>query len=127
MIPSEWSWGPGRLDYTPLTTCRRSPLHRGDGDAQHVGRRLAGVVSDVLSEALRVAPGLVSAEIREIRVGLRPFAADTLPVLGPVPGVHGVFSPPRPHRVGAIADRGAVPAPARTPFWMVTERVPTPM
>jgi D-amino-acid dehydrogenase len=40
---------------------------------------------------LRVAPGLASAEIREIRVGLRPFTADTLPVLGPVPGVRGIF------------------------------------
>jgi D-amino-acid dehydrogenase len=38
-----------------------------------------------------VAPGLASAEIREIRVGLRPFAADALPVLGPVPGVRGIF------------------------------------
>jgi D-amino-acid dehydrogenase len=48
-------------------------------------------VREVLSEALRVAPGLASAEIREIRVGLRPFTAVTLPVLGPVPGVAGVF------------------------------------
>jgi D-amino-acid dehydrogenase len=48
-------------------------------------------VREVLGEALRVAPGLAQAEVREIRVGLRPFAADTLPVLGPVPGVRGVF------------------------------------
>jgi len=45
----------------------------------------------VLDEALRVAPGLASAEIREIRVGLRPLSADGLPVLGPVPGIAGVF------------------------------------
>ena len=31
------------------------------------------------------------------------------------------------HRVGALAERGAVPAPARRPFWMLTVRVPTPM
>ena len=60
----------------------------GSGFAPHT---TAAGVRDVLSEALRVAPGLASAEIREIRVGLRPFAADTLPVLGPVPGVRGVF------------------------------------
>jgi D-amino-acid dehydrogenase len=48
-------------------------------------------VREVLGEALRVAPGLASAEIREIRVGLRPFTSDTLPVLGPVPGVAGVY------------------------------------
>jgi len=51
----------------------------------------AAGVREVLSEALRVAPGLARAEIREIRVGLRPFTSDTLPVLGPVPGVAGIF------------------------------------
>jgi D-amino-acid dehydrogenase len=45
----------------------------------------------VLGEALRVAPGLANAEVREIRVGLRPFTIDTLPVLGPVPGIRGAF------------------------------------
>ncbi len=48
-------------------------------------------VREVLDEALRVAPGLANAEIREIRVGLRPLTPDTLPVLGPVPGVSGMF------------------------------------
>ena len=48
-------------------------------------------VREVLGEALRVAPGLATAEIREMRVGLRPFTTDTLPVLGPVPGVRGIF------------------------------------
>jgi D-amino-acid dehydrogenase len=51
----------------------------------------AGGVHEVLSEALRVAPGLASAEIREFRVGLRPHTADHLPVLGTVPGVEGVY------------------------------------
>jgi len=48
-------------------------------------------VQEVLSEALRVAPGLAPAEIREIRVGLRPLTIDELPVLGPVPGVENVL------------------------------------
>jgi D-amino-acid dehydrogenase len=48
-------------------------------------------VREVLGEALRVAPGLAPAEIREIRVGLRPFSADALPVLGPVPAIRGAF------------------------------------
>jgi D-amino-acid dehydrogenase len=51
----------------------------------------AAGVHDVLSEALRVAPGLAEAEIREIRVGLRPYTADHLPVLGNVPGAEGVY------------------------------------
>jgi glycine/D-amino acid oxidase-like deaminating enzyme len=48
-------------------------------------------VREVLGEALRVAPGLAHAEVREIRVGLRPLTADALPVLGAVPGIRGVF------------------------------------
>jgi len=60
----------------------------GSGFAPHT---TSAGVREVLGEALRVAPGLADAEIREIRVGLRPFTTDTLPVLGPVPGVAGVF------------------------------------
>ena len=60
----------------------------GSGFAPHT---TAAGVREVLGEALRVAPGLADAEIREIRVGLRPLTSDTLPVLGPVPGVDGVF------------------------------------
>ena len=48
-------------------------------------------VREVLGEALRVAPGLAAAEIREIRVGLRPYTQDLLPVLGPVPGRKNVW------------------------------------
>jgi D-amino-acid dehydrogenase len=60
----------------------------GSGFAPHT--TTAGVRA-VLDEALRVAPGLADAEVREIRVGLRPLTPDTLPVLGAVPGVDGVF------------------------------------
>ena len=47
---------------------------------------VAGVL-EVLAEALRVAPGLAGAEIREVRVGLRPASRDGRPILGPVPGI----------------------------------------
>jgi D-amino-acid dehydrogenase len=50
-------------------------------------RTTAAGVIQVLTEALRVAPGLADAEIREIRVGLRPASRDGLPILGPVPGI----------------------------------------
>jgi D-amino-acid dehydrogenase len=56
----------------------------GSGFAPHT--TAAGVIQ-VLTEALRVAPGLADAEIREIRVGLRPASRDGLPILGPVPGI----------------------------------------
>ncbi len=51
----------------------------------------AAGVREVLDEALRVAPGLANAEIRDIRVGLRPYTSDTMPVLGPVPGVQRIL------------------------------------
>lgn len=54
-------------------------------------RTTAAGVREVLGEALRVAPGLAAAEIREIRVGLRPYTQDLLPVLGPVPGKENVY------------------------------------
>ena len=60
----------------------------GSGFQSHTS---AAGVTEVLSEALRVAPGLAGAAVKEIRVGLRPVTPDGLPVLGPIPGVAGVF------------------------------------
>jgi D-amino-acid dehydrogenase len=60
----------------------------GSGFAPHT---TASGVGEVLGEAMRVAPGLAGATVREIRVGLRPLTPDTLPVLGAVPGVRNVF------------------------------------
>ncbi len=54
-------------------------------------RTTAAGVREVLTEALRVAPGLAHAEIREIRVGLRPYTEDHLPVLGPVPNIQNIY------------------------------------
>jgi D-amino-acid dehydrogenase len=62
---------------------------RETGSGFHPEVTAAGV-REVLDEALRVAPGLAPARIREIRVGLRPLSADGLPVLGPVDGWRGV-------------------------------------
>lgn len=60
----------------------------GSGFAPHT--TAAGVL-EVLAEALRVAPGLAGAEIREVRVGLRPASRDGLPILGPVPGIDNLL------------------------------------
>lgn len=54
-------------------------------------RPTAAGIREVLTEALRVAPGLANWAIQEIRVGLRPLCADGLPVLGAVPGIEGVY------------------------------------
>jgi D-amino-acid dehydrogenase len=59
--------------------------------AGFVPRTTAAGVRELLSEALRVAPGLAEAEIREIRVGLRPYTADHWPVLGAVQDVEDVY------------------------------------
>ncbi len=59
---------------------------RETGSGFRVHTTAAGV-AEVLGEALRVAPGLAGAEIREIRVGLRPASRDGLPILGPVPEI----------------------------------------
>ena len=54
-------------------------------------RTTVGGIHEVLHEALRLAPGLRDAAIHEIRVGLRPYTTDHLPLLGAVPGVMGVY------------------------------------
>ncbi len=46
---------------------------------------------EVLDEALRVAPGLSSARLLEVRVGLRPNTLDNLPILGTVPDFQNVY------------------------------------
>jgi len=51
----------------------------------------AGGVHEVLRETLRVMPGLASARLREVRVGLRPVSADDLPILGALPGLPNVY------------------------------------
>lgn len=54
-------------------------------------RITASGMHTVLREALRVAPGLADATFDEFRVGLRPLAADGLPILGPVPGIDNLY------------------------------------
>lgn len=54
-------------------------------------RPTAAGLHEVLREALRVAPGLAGATFSEVRVGLRPFSADGMPILGPLPGLAGAW------------------------------------
>lgn len=51
----------------------------------------AAGMREVLDEAIRLAPGLATAQFREIRVGLRPGTPDDLPVLGGVPGIDNLY------------------------------------
>lgn len=54
-------------------------------------RMTAGGVHEALSEALRLAPGLAPATLREVRIGLRPASPDHLPILGAAPGLANVY------------------------------------
>jgi D-amino-acid dehydrogenase len=60
-------------------------------DAGFEAHVTAGGVYEVLREALRVLPGLATARLREVRVGLRPVSRDDSPVLGRVPGYDTVY------------------------------------
>ncbi len=62
-----------------------------ESDSGYEVRLTAAGVKSVLDEALAVAPGLGNATIAEIRIGLRPFSPDRLPVLGAAPGYPNVF------------------------------------
>ncbi len=55
-------------------------------------RLTAGGVDEVLSEGLRVAPGLQDATLEELRVGLRPVSEDNIPILGPIADVNGAYA-----------------------------------
>jgi D-amino-acid dehydrogenase len=43
-------------------------------------------LEQLLRAGLAIAPGLAGASLVDVRVGLRPVSADSMPVLGPVPG-----------------------------------------
>jgi D-amino-acid dehydrogenase len=53
-------------------------------------RITAGGVAEVLQEGLRIAPGLKTATLAEIRVGFRPMTRDGLPLLGRPRSVPGL-------------------------------------
>jgi D-amino-acid dehydrogenase len=55
-------------------------------------RLTADGVARVLDDALRVAPGLGYATLRELRVGLRPATPDGNPIVGAVPGCAGLWA-----------------------------------
>jgi D-amino-acid dehydrogenase len=54
-------------------------------------RVTAGGVTEVLGDALRLAPGLADATFAEARVGFRPVMPDDTPVLGRAPGIENLL------------------------------------
>ncbi len=66
-------------------------LHQASFGLNGVHQVMRGPLHEVLSEALRMAPGLAGATLPEMRVGLRPASPDGLPLLGRAPGFEQVF------------------------------------
>lgn len=60
-------------------------------DSGYDYRMTAGGVQEALGEALRVAPGLATATLHEVRIGLRPTSPDGLPILGRLPGFDNAY------------------------------------
>ncbi|QKY68340.1 FAD-binding oxidoreductase [Lentibacillus sp. CBA3610] len=63
--------------------------HEDDGGFDT--RVTAGGLSEILSKALEVAPGLANSTAMEARVGFRPHTPGFLPVIGPFPGYEGLL------------------------------------
>ncbi|MGE0593832.1 MAG: glycine oxidase ThiO [Vicinamibacterales bacterium] len=56
----------------------------------------------LLERGQAILPGLDGAELVEVRVGLRPATPDELPIVGPVPGLPGVFRATGHYRSGVL-------------------------
>lgn len=54
-------------------------------------RVTAGGVQEVLNQGLRVAPGLESDTLKDIRVGFRPMSPDRKPFLGSIPDLENII------------------------------------
>ena len=66
-----------------------------------VPKMTVGGVMELLDEALRVTPGLGTASIREVHVGLRPLAGGGVPSWGESPRVETFTSRPDTARAGS--------------------------
>ncbi|MEV7969004.1 FAD-dependent oxidoreductase [Sphaerisporangium sp. NPDC088356] len=88
-------------------------------------RVTAGGLAEVLAAGVRLAPGLADASIVETRAGLRPVAADGLPLLGPLTegvvvatglGAYGLTAGPYAGFVAACLVIGETPPLDVTPY-----------
>jgi len=82
-IFSPWAYLTPKVDGTIL-------LGATYEDAGYDLRTTAAGIGRLLSVLPDFAPGLEGAEVRELRVGLRPGTPDDAPILGPIPGWEGV-------------------------------------
>jgi glycine oxidase len=62
----------------------------------------AAGVQSILAAALEISPGIASLPLTDAWAGLRPRAADTLPVLGPCAEIAGVYYATGHYRNGIL-------------------------
>ncbi|MFD2700528.1 NAD(P)/FAD-dependent oxidoreductase [Paenibacillus shunpengii] len=65
--------------------------HENDIEGYDI-RVTAGGMQEILDKGLELAPGLENSTFQEVRVGFRPFTPGFLPVIGTVPGWHGLIT-----------------------------------
>jgi glycine oxidase len=87
-----------------LVPRRDGSLYAGatEEDAGFDRRVTAGGLADVLGIARAIVPATANAEVLGSGAGLRPGSADGLPVIGPVPGVQGLYAAAGHFRNGVL-------------------------
>ena len=62
-----------------------------ENEAGFDNRITAGGINEILSNSLKMAPGLATGTIIETRVGFRPYTPGFLPVIGAMPDYEGIY------------------------------------
>ena len=117
--------GSGRVVEHVIYSSRGYVVPRADGrvlvgaTVEDVGYRkevMPEAIEELRDAALEIAPALGNFDIKEAWSGLRPFAADGLPVIGWVPGCEGLFMATGHFRNGILLApiTGAIAADAIT-------------
>ena len=65
-------------------------------------RSTAAAMSDLMSGALEMVPGVASASVVGMWAGLRPRTHDNRPMIGPVPGLEGMIAAYGHHKTGLV-------------------------
>jgi glycine oxidase len=81
----------------------------------------AGAVAGLLTAAMALVPALANRPISRTWYGFRPWAPDSLPILGPWPGVEGLFVATAHYRNGILL----APITARLMTEMMTHGQPS--
>ena len=81
----------------------------------------ASGVAGLLSHAIRLVPGLANLPISRTWYGFRPWAPDSLPIIGPWPGIEGLFVATAHYRNGILL----APITARLMTEMMTHGRPS--